>query len=80
MHGQYDAKAEGFLPGGGARAQLRVRTDPITATFERATKRSSSRKLEDTGIMFKSRFATRLTRHALESADEVRLFRGLSRD
>ena len=71
VHGQYDAKAEGFLPGGASLHNCMSAHGPDTETFERASHAAlKPHKLEDTlAFMFESRFAMRLTRHALESAE-----------
>ena len=71
VHGQYDAKAEGFVPGGASLHNCMSAHGPDTTTFERAsTAELKPQKLDDTlAFMFESRFAMRLTRDALESAE-----------
>ncbi len=69
IFGTYDAKAEGFVPGGGSLHNCMSGHGPDAATFEAA----SSAKLEpryfgDTlAFMFETRFIIRPTRFALET-------------
>ncbi len=69
--GQYDAKAEGFLPGGASLHNCMSAHGPDAETHTRATNAElRPHKLEDTmAFMFESRYAMRLTRFALESAE-----------
>jgi homogentisate 1,2-dioxygenase len=71
LHGEYDAKAEGFLPGGASLHNCMTAHGPDAETWERATKAQlKPHKIEDTmAFMFESRFAMRLTRYALESSE-----------
>ena len=71
LHGVYDAKAEGFLPGGASLHNCMSAHGPDAETWERATKAElKPHKLDDTmAFMFESRFAMRLTRYAMESAE-----------
>lgn len=69
--GQYDAKAEGFLPGGASLHNCMSAHGPDADTHARASGATlKPHKLEDTmAFMFESRYAMRLTRFALESAE-----------
>jgi homogentisate 1,2-dioxygenase len=69
--GEYDAKAEGFLPGGASLHNCMTAHGPDAETWERATKAQlKPHKIENTmAFMFESRFAMRLTRYAVESAE-----------
>jgi homogentisate 1,2-dioxygenase len=71
LHGVYDAKAEGFLPGGASLHNCMTAHGPDAETWERATKADlKPHKIEDTmAFMFESRYAMRLTRYAMESAE-----------
>ena len=69
IHGQYDAKAEGFVPGGASLHNCMSGHGPDAETFERA----SNADLKPTYIdgtlafMFETRLPVQLTRFALES-------------
>ena len=71
IHGKYDAKAEGFVPGGASLHNCMAGHGPDAATFERAS--SADLKPVFLGgtlaFMFETRFVCRPTRHALETAD-----------
>jgi len=71
LYGRYDAKAEGFLPGGASLHNCMTAHGPDAETHERATNAElKPHKLTDTmAFMFESRFAMRLTRYAMESAE-----------
>jgi len=71
LYGRYDAKAEGFLPGGASLHNCMTAHGPDAETAERAsTAELKPHKLTDTmAFMFESRFAMRLTRYAIESAE-----------
>jgi homogentisate 1,2-dioxygenase len=71
LKGNYDAKAEGFLPGGASLHNCMSAHGPDAETFERASAADlKPHKLEDTmAFMFESRFAMRLTRYAMESSE-----------
>ena len=71
LHGAYDAKAEGFLPGGASLHNCMTAHGPDAETWERATRAElKPHKLEDTmAFMFESRYAMRLTRYAVESSE-----------
>jgi homogentisate 1,2-dioxygenase len=85
IRGQYDAKAEGFLPGGASLHNCMAGHGPDASTFEKAS--TSDLKpvyLADTlAFMFETRFVSRPTQFAMESAqlDEqyFECWRGLDR-
>jgi homogentisate 1,2-dioxygenase len=69
VHGEYDAKAEGFVPGGMSLHNCMASHGPDFATYERArTAELQPQKIENTlAIMFEARFPIRPTRFALET-------------
>ncbi len=69
IHGVYDAKAEGFLPGGASLHNCMAGHGPDAATFEQASSAALvPRKIEATlAFMFESRYVIRPTRFALEA-------------
>jgi len=71
LHGVYDAKAEGFLPGGASLHNCMTAHGPDADTWERASQAElKPHKIEDTmAFMFESRYAMRLTRYAIESSE-----------
>jgi homogentisate 1,2-dioxygenase len=71
LKGAYDAKAEGFLPGGASLHNCMSAHGPDAETFERASAAElKPHKLDNTmAFMFESRFAMRLTRYAMESSE-----------
>ena len=71
VHGVYDAKAEGFLPGGASLHNCMSAHGPDAETWRRAsTATLAPHKIDDTmAFMFESRFAMRLTRYAVESSE-----------
>jgi homogentisate 1,2-dioxygenase len=71
IHGAYDAKAEGFLPGGASLHNCMSAHGPDAETWERASKAElKPHKVGDTmAFMFETRFAMRLTRYAMESSE-----------
>jgi homogentisate 1,2-dioxygenase len=71
VHGVYDAKAEGFLPGGASLHNCMTAHGPDAETWRRASAAMlAPHKIEDTmAFMFESRFAMRLTRYAIESSE-----------
>jgi homogentisate 1,2-dioxygenase len=71
LYGEYDAKAEGFLPGGASLHNCMTAHGPDAETWERASKAElKPAKVEATmAFMFESRFAMRLTRYAIESSE-----------
>ncbi|MGA7159167.1 MAG: homogentisate 1,2-dioxygenase [Acidobacteriaceae bacterium] len=68
IHGEYDAKAEGFLPGGASLHNCMSGHGPDAETFERATAADlKPHHITDTlAFMFETRMAVRPTRYALE--------------
>ena len=79
----YDAKAEGFLPGGASLHNCMAGHGPDAATFEQASSVALvPRKIEATlAFMFESRYLIRPTRFALEApqlqADYLACWQGL---
>jgi homogentisate 1,2-dioxygenase len=71
VHGVYDAKAEGFLPGGVSIHNCMSAHGPDLATYEKATtEKLKPRKIENTlAFMWESRYVWRPTRHALEARE-----------
>ncbi len=70
IQGVYDAKSEGFLPGGASLHNCMSGHGPDAATFERASNEDTTRPrhVADTmAFMFESRHILRPTRYALES-------------
>jgi homogentisate 1,2-dioxygenase len=69
VRGVYDAKAEGFAPGGASLHNCMSGHGPDAATFERAVSATlAPQKIEDTlAFMFESRYLIRPTRFALDS-------------
>jgi homogentisate 1,2-dioxygenase len=70
VHGVYDAKAEGFAPGGASLHNSFSGHGPDAETFEKASTRSLDEPdyIRDTmAFMFETRLPLRPTRHALES-------------
>ena len=70
IHGVYDAKAEGFSPGGASLHNCMSGHGPDAAAFEAASKADTTRplKVDDTmAFMFETRCVIRPTRHALDS-------------
>jgi len=87
IHGVYDAKAEGFQPGGASLHNCMTGHGPDAGTFERATRADTSRPdyVRDTmAFMFETRCVIRPTRFALEAAelqaDYFRCWQGLKRN
>jgi len=69
VHGTYDAKAEGFLPGGASLHNSMSPHGPDAATFEKASAAElAPQKLDRTlAFMFETRLVIRPTRFALET-------------
>lgn len=69
VFGQYDAKEEGFVPGGGSLHNQMAAHGPDVDAFEKASNHDlKPQKLENTlAFMFESRYIIRPTRTALES-------------
>jgi homogentisate 1,2-dioxygenase len=71
IHGVYDAKAEGFLPGGASLHNCMSGHGPDADTFAKASEVDTSKahKIADTmAFMFETRAVIRPTRQALDSA------------
>ena len=71
IHGAYDAKAEGFVPGGASLHNCMTGHGPDADTFEKATAADTSRPhyIRDTmAFMFETRCVIRPTRFALETS------------
>jgi len=85
VHGTYDAKAEGFMPGGASLHNCMSGHGPDAATFEKASSGAlEPQKIEDTlAFMFESRYVIRPTRFALETPqrqkDYLDCWRGLTK-
>ena len=71
IRGEYDAKAEGFLPGGASLHNCMSGHGPDATSYERAsTAELQPQYLADTlAFMFETRFVCRPTRFALETAE-----------
>ena len=70
IHGVYDAKAEGFVPGGASLHNCMAGHGPDAATFENASSADTTtpqRISETMAFMFETRNVIRPTRYALES-------------
>jgi homogentisate 1,2-dioxygenase len=70
IEGVYDAKAEGFSPGGGSLHNCMSGHGPDAATYERAVRADTSKPVHVTdtmAFMFETRALIRPTRYALES-------------
>ena len=70
VRGAYDAKAEGFLPGGASLHNTFTSHGPDAETFDRASRADlAPQKVEDTlAFMFESRWMIIPTRQAMEAA------------
>ncbi|HET8875925.1 MAG TPA: homogentisate 1,2-dioxygenase [Casimicrobiaceae bacterium] len=85
IHGTYDAKSEGFLPGGGSLHNAMSGHGPDAETFERASHAElTPQRLGDTlAFMFESRYVIHPTPYALSSPqlqrDYPACWRGLAR-
>jgi homogentisate 1,2-dioxygenase len=84
VHGVYDAKAEGFQPGGASLHNCMSGHGPDAGTFARASSADTSKPayIRDTlAFMFETRYVIRPTQAALESAqlqaDYFRCWQGL---
>jgi len=71
IHGEYDAKAEGFLPGGASLHNCMSGHGPDAATYEKAsTMELKPQYLGDTlAFMFETRFVCRPTKYAMDTAE-----------
>jgi len=75
VHGAYDAKAEGFAPGGASLHNCMTGHGPDAATFEKASTADLSKPdvITDTmAFMFEARAVIRPTRQALDAAHRQR--------
>ena len=86
VHGAYDAKAEGFVPGGASLHNSMSAHGPDAATFEKATNADLSKPdvIRDTmAFMFESRHVIRPAAQALDAghrqADYLQCWQGLAR-
>jgi homogentisate 1,2-dioxygenase len=86
VHGAYDAKAEGFVPGGASLHNSMTGHGPDAETFEKASRADTTNPdvIRDTmAFMFESRGVWRPTRQAIESAelqdDYFRCWQGLQK-
>jgi len=86
IHGVYDAKAEGFVPGGASLHNCMSGHGPDAETFEKASVADLSQptRIEDTmAFMFESRYVIRPTRFALElgqlQSEYYRCWQGLQK-
>lgn len=86
IHGVYDAKEEGFLPGGASLHNCMSGHGPDAETFAKATSADTGRpqRIADTmAFMVETRAVIRPTRHALETAelqhDYYRCWQGLAK-
>ena len=72
IHGAYDAKAEGFVPGGASLHNCMTGHGPDADTFEKASRIDTSvpHYIRDTmAFMFETKLPIRPTRYALEAAE-----------
>jgi homogentisate 1,2-dioxygenase len=71
IYGQYDAKEEGFVPGGGSLHNQMSAHGPDLDAFEKATNADlKPQKLEGTlAFMFESRYIIRPTKYAMETSE-----------
>ncbi len=71
IFGQYDAKAEGFVPGGASLHNCMSGHGPDAATYEKASSvELKPQYLDDTlAFMFETRFICRPTKYAMDTAE-----------
>ena len=77
IHGVYDAKAEGFLPGGASLHNTMTGHGPDADTFQKASAADTTRAdvIKDTmAFMFETPVIIHATRHALESPQRQRRY------
>ena len=85
IHGVYDAKAEGFLPGGGSLHNCMSGHGPDATTFEAASKMALAPHKQDQTLafMFESRWLIRPTQSAMTApqlqADYWQCWQGLQK-
>jgi homogentisate 1,2-dioxygenase len=75
VHGAYDAKAEGFAPGGASLHNCMTGHGPDAATFEKASNADLSKPdvIADTmAFMFEARAVIRPARQAIDAAHRQR--------
>ncbi|MBS0199581.1 MAG: homogentisate 1,2-dioxygenase [Proteobacteria bacterium] len=75
IHGAYDAKADGFVPGGGSLHNCMTGHGPDAATFEKASAADTTKAdaIQDTmAFMFESRNVIRPTQQAIDAAHRQR--------
>jgi homogentisate 1,2-dioxygenase len=82
VHGAYDAKADGFVPGGGSLHNCMSGHGPDAATFEKAsTAALAPHKIEDTlAFMFESRYVIEPTRLALDARERQKNYQACWRE
>ena len=87
IHGVYDAKAQGFVPGSTSLHNCMSGHGPDHETFEKAVAADTSKPhhiIDTMAFMFETRMAIRATRFALESAqlqsDYFRCWQGLKKN
>jgi homogentisate 1,2-dioxygenase len=71
IYGEYDAKAEGFLPGGASLHNCMSGHGPDAVSFERASNAELKPQFlgETLAFMFETRFVCRPTKYALATAE-----------
>ncbi|HEY4583120.1 MAG TPA: homogentisate 1,2-dioxygenase [Lysobacter sp.] len=75
VHGAYDAKAEGFAPGGASLHNCMTGHGPDAATFEKASNADLSKPdviVDTMAFMFEARAVIRPTRQAIDAAHRQR--------
>jgi len=74
VRGTYDAKAEGFVPGGGSLHNCMSGHGPDAATFDKASRaKLAPQRMEDTlAFMFESRHVIQVTSYALNAPQRQR--------
>jgi homogentisate 1,2-dioxygenase len=79
VHGVYDAKAEGFLPGGISLHNSMTAHGPDVTTFENASKAElKPHKIDNSlAFMFESRYVFRPTRFAMEAPQRQKNYDGV---
>jgi homogentisate 1,2-dioxygenase len=87
IHGSYDAKAEGFVPGGASLHNSFTAHGPDAATFEKASAAATNKPdhiVDTMAFMFETRAVIRPTRQALESRqlqrDYAQCWQGLKKN
>lgn len=74
IHGSYEAKKEGFLPGGASLHSMTTPHGPDTSTFEKATKEELKPiRVADNAMafMFESSLMLRTTRWAIQGSEQL---------